>query len=375
MKFTCHSGDFQKALAIVEKSVSNRSSLPILENVFLKVSQNTLTLTGNDLEIGIKHELPLASVEAEGMVLVNAKTLINIVSKLPHEPIHFESNDQFKVAIKTQSVSFDINGVDPKEYPAFPDIEAGQALSLPAGNLKDLIRKTIFSVSFDETKQFLNGILMSLSNQELAFVATDGYRLAIRTQKLDGVDGTVSAIVPFKAMNELLKIVQGSSEEEPIKINISKNQVAFSKPGFLLVSRVIQGQFPDYRQVLPSELANQISIPRRAFIEASERANIIAQGANNVVRLIFKETDLTLKAIAAGLGEFKENLTLSRIKGQDEKTIAFNVRLLLDVMKILDEDDVVVSFNTELSPSTIKPAGDDDFTYIVMPIRTSDTTV
>jgi DNA polymerase-3 subunit beta len=372
MKFRVKSQDLQKSINIVEKAVSPRSSLPVLENIFIETKEGQLKLRGNDLEIGIENTIPLENIEEEGSILIKAKTISSIVSKLDNQALDIHVSDSNTFFLKGQKVDFDILGTASGEYPTFPSIEQGVQLALSVEDLKDLIKHTIFSVSFDETKQFLNGILVKNEGDKLSFVSTDGYRLALKTKTIQPLDRDLSVIIPFKAVNELNRIIQNEDNASIVNVNISENQIAFKKDSFLLISRVIQGQFPDYKQVIPQQSQSEYVVSRRALLAAAERASIIASSSNNVVRLSFEGNTLTIKANAPGLGEFKEEIEVNRTRGEGETKIAFNIRLVLDVIKTVDVDNIKMMFNNELSPCRVEENDNDDFVYIIMPIRTSE---
>jgi len=325
------------------------------------------------LELGIEYFIPIENIEQEGAVLLKAKTISSIVSKLDNQLLSLQVDENKKIIINADKVDFNILGTDVSEYPVFPQVEEGLSFELEVRDLKELLKYTIFAVSFDETKEFLNGILIKNEEDYLYFVSTDGYRLSLKRKKITKPATDFSAIVPFRVMNELYKILQNIDPDAKIKLNISTNQVSFMMDGFLLVSRVIQGTFPDYKQVLPKEFDNVITVGRRNFIQAAERASIIASVSNNVVKLIFSDV-LEIKANAPKMGGFNEeiNITNQNIKGIDNLKVAFNVRLLLDVMKTLEADDVLIEVNDELKPCVIRSVADEDYTYIIMPIRTSD---
>jgi DNA polymerase III subunit beta len=373
MKFKCSSSLLQKGVNIVEKAVSQKTNLPIMENIFMELKDHKLKMMGNDLELGIEYFIPIENIEQEGAVLLKAKTISSIVSKLDNQLLNLQVDENKKIIINADKVDFNILGTDVSEYPVFPQVEDGLSFELEVRDLKELLKYTIFAVSFDETKEFLNGILIKNEDDYLYFVSTDGYRLSLKRKKITKPATDFSAIVPFRVMNELYKILQNIDPDAKIKLNISTNQVSFMMDGFLLVSRVIQGTFPDYKQVLPKEFDNVITVGRRNFIQAAERASIIASVSNNVVKLIFSDV-LEIKANAPKMGGFKEeiNITNQNIKGIDNLKVAFNVRLLLDVMKTLEADDVLIEVNDELKPCVIRSVADEDYTYIIMPIRTSD---
>ena len=373
MKFKCSSSLLQKGVNIVEKAVSQKTNLPIMENIFMELKDHKLKMMGNDLELGIEYFIPIENIEQEGAVLLKAKTISSIVSKLDNQLLSLQVDENKKIIINADKVDFNILGTDVSEYPVFPQVEDGLSFELEVRDLKELLKYTIFAVSFDETKEFLNGILIKNEDDYLYFVSTDGYRLSLKRKKITKPATDFSAIVPFRVMNELYKILQNIDPDAKIKLNISTNQVSFMMDGFLLVSRVIQGTFPDYKQVLPKEFDNVITVGRRNFIQAAERASIIASVSNNVVKLIFSDV-LEIKANAPKMGGFNEeiNITNQNIKGIDNLKVAFNVRLLLDVMKTLEADDVLIEVNDELKPCVIRSVADEDYTYIIMPIRTSD---
>ena len=292
------------------------------------------------------------------------------MSKLQEQALDVHVDESNKVIIKGHNVDFDIHGLKTEEYPVFPEVDRSDEFDVDVKTLQDLIKHTIFSVSFDETKQFLNGILMEKKGTSFCFVSTDGYRLAKKDGQVSALQD-FSIIVPYKAINELNKIIHSLSPDDKVTVSVSKTQVSFKTDQFLLVSRLIQGQFPDYTQVIPSETSLSFSVPRRLFLEASERASIIGSASNNVVRFQFEDQKLTMTANAKELGEFKEELPVSRLSGQDALSISFNIRLILDVVRVLADDDIRLSFNNELSPCKVEPIDQSDFTYIIMPIRTS----
>jgi DNA polymerase-3 subunit beta len=370
MKFTCNSTEILKRLSVVEKAISSRSSLPVLENVFFELNGNQLVLRGHDLELGIETAMDVQGVQ-NGQVLIKAKTLLSIVSKFQNQNLTIESQGQnIKISSDSQ-VDFNILGFATDDYPAFPSIEQGISVSLTAEEVRCLIQYTLFAVSTDETKHFLNGILVKSEGANLLFVSTDGYRLSLRRHHVQSELAAFSVIVPQKAMSEALKVLQQVKDDDVFEMTISENQVSFRLNDILFISRVIQGQFPDYNQVLPKETLHSFSVSRRALLDASERASIISSASNNVVRLGFTDSQLGIYANAA-IGEFKEFINVSRFTGEGEMKVAFNVKLILDSLRHLQADDLKISFNNELGPCVIRPVSDEDYTYIIMPIRTSD---
>ena len=221
MEFTCKSKELKDAIGVVEKAIAAKSSLPVLENVFLELNEGTLKLRGNNLEIGIENNLPIEQVQASGSVLLKAKTLSGIIAKLDNEFITLKSDEQNKVSIKSGKVDLAILGNKVDEYPVFPSVESGQQLSLTVEALRELISHTLIAVSYDETKQFLNGIMIRNEQDHLVFVSTDGYRLALKKQGIVPLDDSFSSIVPHKAFSELNRILQNEASDKKVQMIIS----------------------------------------------------------------------------------------------------------------------------------------------------------
>ncbi len=377
MEFICNRSDLQKSINIVEKAISQRMPLDILENISIELMDGKLKLRGHDCEICIENIINVNDAHQAGSVLVKAKTISSIISKLQDQEVIIKVEDQSKMVITSGKVGFDILCMSNEEYPDFPGIEniGNENLiefKMTAGDLKDVIKHTIFAVSFDEYKQFLNGILVKNERHNLCFVATDGYRLSLKKKPFKEIENEFSVIVPYKAMNELYKIIQQIDSEQDILFNILEEQILFKIGDTLLVSKVIKGPFPDYEQVLPKKSDNIYSVPRKFLQSAAERASIIAAASNNLIRMAFDCEKVVISANAASLGDFKEELAVSRLYGEADTRLAFNVKLILDAIKNLEADDLKLEFNSGLSPCVLKQVGDDDYTYILMPIRTND---
>ncbi|MBI60083.1 DNA polymerase III subunit beta [bacterium] len=372
MQFKCLSEKLKHSIAVVEKAVSQKSSLPVLENIFLELKGTQLKLRGNNLEIGIENGFLIEEPISEGSVLVKAKTLSNIFSKIDDNSVAIAVDETQKLSIKGENVDFAILGSHTQDYPVFPSIDEGLNFSLKSSDLQDLIKHTLIAVSHDETKQFLNGILVKNDQDKLMFVSTDGYRLALKRQTVPPFQTSFESIIPYKAVSELNRILQNIDNEKDVNITISENQIAFQVDDFILISRVIQGQFPNYKQVIPEETGNKFKVNRETFLAAADRASLIATASNNVVRFSFDQERVTIEANAKGLGDFKEDVALERISGEENVKIAFNIRLLLDVIKTVNTDDIQLAFNNELSPCKITIKDNEDFVYIIMPIRTAD---
>lgn len=375
MKFNCDSSLLFKSVNIVEKAIAQRTTVSVLENICFELSESKLILRANDLEIGIEHIIDVAVDTTESVfptsVLIKGKTISGILSKISPQIIQItvDSNNRFKIVGK--GVNYDIMGMSSDDFPVFPEIQNGEHVQLSLEDMRSLTKSTLFSVSSDETKPFLNGVFVKSDTHLLSFVATDGFRLALKQIATQTQVDNVSVIVPFKAMNELTKVLGFLDSASPLNMVISSQQVAFFSDRFRLVSRVIDGHFPDYKQVIPKFSSYQVKVSRKEFIEACDRAMIIASVSNFVVRLTFEGESLLLRANAS-LGEFKEELQVVRTKGEGAVKISFNVKLILEGVRAIDSDDIELEFNEGLSPCIIRASGQTDYVYLAMPIRTND---
>ncbi len=375
MKFSCDSSLLFKSINIVEKAIAQRTTISVLENICFELSDTKLILRANDLEIGIEHAIEVSVDDTETVfptsVLIKGKTISGILSKISPQIIQItvDENNRFKIVGK--GVNYDIMGMSSDDFPVFPEIEQGEHVQLSVEEMRALTRATLFSVSSDETKPFLNGVFIKSDQQLLSFVATDGFRLALKQLSTQTQFENIAVIVPFKAMNELTKILSLLDHDSPLNMVISAQQVAFFSDHFRLVSRVIKGHFPDYKQVIPKLSSYQVKVSRKEFIDACDRAMIIASVSNFVVRLTFEDNTLLLRANAS-LGEFREELQVVRTKGEGTVKISFNVKLILEGVRAIDSEDIELEFNEGLSPCIIRASGQLDYVYLAMPIRTND---
>ncbi|MFA6417709.1 MAG: DNA polymerase III subunit beta [Candidatus Margulisiibacteriota bacterium] len=376
MEFTCEKKDLQSGVSTVEKIVATRSTLPIIGNILFELSKNGLKLSANNLEMGIELNVK-ANVAKEGSFLLPAKTLSGIVSKLPDTSVNFKVAENKTVKISYENSHFNLHSLPADEFPALPKIKEGKTITVDARSFASMIKHTIFSVSNSEDKYVLTGILIEFGKSGISgdtsnmrLVATDGYRLAKRGEKVAGAAEGISIIVPARAMSELLKILD-SKNCDNVKITVSNDQVSFNCGEVYLVSRVIQGKFPDYKQVVPKKSTTLVKVSRKELLSAAERAAVIASGSANVTMFEVKNGELHLSAHTPDVGSFDEGLA-AEINGTEKVRVSFNVRLISDVLEALTAESVIVEFSEGLSPGVIKPADQTDYLYIVMTIRTQE---
>ena len=378
MEFKCDRESLYKGVQGVERIVSTRSTLPIIGNILLEASKTKLKISANNLEIGMEVFVK-ANIEEEGAVLVPAKVFSGIVSKLPDSEIIVKTLEKGVVKISYKQSNFNINGLSPDEFPTLPKVKEGKIISINATLFSEMIDQSVFSVSMSEDKYVLSGVLMEFGKSQvsgdasnLRMVSTDGYRLSKRASKIQGAMLLESSvIVPAKALSEVSRVIQTDPSGE-IEITLGGDHIAFKYKDTLIVSRLIQGQFPDYKQVIPKGSETKITMNNKAFLSAIERAAVIASSSANIIKLEVKAGKLHVIASAPDVGNVNEVIE-AEIKGGERALVAFNVRLIIDALKVIKEEKIALELSGPLSPGLMKPVGGDDYTYIIMPIRVAET--
>jgi len=378
MEFKCDKASLYQGVQNVEKIVSVRSTLPIIGNILLEASKSKLKISANNLEIGMEVFVK-ASVEEEGAVLVPAKIFSGIVSKLPDTEIIVKTIEKGIVRITYKQSSFNINGLSPDEFPTLPKVKEGKSFSMDAKLFSEMIEQTEFSVSMSEEKYVLSGVLMEFGKSQssgdpsnLRMVSTDGYRLSKRAGKIPANPSfETGVIVPAKALSEVSRIIQTDPSGE-VEITLGGDNISFRYKDTYIVSRLIQGQFPDYRQVIPKGSETKVSLVSKTFLSAIERAAVIASSSANIIKLEVKSGKLHVIASAPDVGNVNEAIE-AEVKGGERALVAFNVRLIIDALKVIQEEKIVLELSGPLSPGLIRPVGGTDYTYIIMPIRVAET--
>ncbi len=371
MEFNCSKEELVRGIHIVEKAVAVRNTLPIIGNILLESTSKGIKLAANDLEIGIEAIVD-SQVLKDGAILAPAKTFSGIIQRLPEGEVKIKIDEGNTIKISCAQSKFTIHGLPTDEFPMLPKIKDGHEFEVPALLLRDIIKQTIIAVSMDESKHVLNGVLLDINDKELICVSTDGYRLAQRKATLEHkVNFKGSVIIPTKVLTELLRVLQQESYTDAVRVSFSKEQISFSFKDIYFVSRLIQGQFPDYKQVIPKKTEVQMTIPRTALQEAAERSSIIASTSANIIRLETMDNKLHITANTPDVGNVSELLDVI-IKGAEKNKVAFNVRLLLDVLRNIEDEDIILELTGTLSPGIVRSPSTSDYLYIIMPIRTAE---
>jgi DNA polymerase III subunit beta len=369
MKLSISKEQMIQGLQAVQNIVSTRTTLPVLSNVLLRADAGRLNLTGTDLDVTISSAVE-ATVERPGAVTLPAKKLLGIVKELPTPQIELEVDEKNVCRIVAGSSYYKINGLAAEEFPAFPKFAENRTITMPQDKLKGLLRKTSFAISTDESRFVLNGIFFSLKEHKVTLVATDGRRLALAEEEVDIPESSHGeCIVPSKAINELNRLL---GTQNAVEVKIADNQIGFTLTNdkglaTIIISKLIDGNYPNYRQVIPAEAKERITLVREELLQALRRAEIMTSEKSNSVKLTFTKNRLEISANTPEVGEARESIAIN-YKGPD-MAIAFNPIYMMDPLRNLDNDEVYLELIDELSPGVIKING--PFLYVLMPMRMS----
>lgn len=364
MKFAVTKEALLDGLQRIQNVVSTRSTLPVLTNALLETTDTGLRLTTTDLEVAIRCEIA-AQVEKPGSTTLPARRLAAIVRELPASEITIESDAKNISTLRCGSSFFKIFGLAKEDFPAFPSFKDAKTYTLKQAELKDGLRKTSYAISIDETRYVLNGILFSFKENKLTLVATDGRRLALFDSDLEFPRSHErDFIVPTKAVTELQRLL---GEDGEVQVSVAENLVSFEINGSQLVSKLVEGNYPNYRQVIPGEAKERVTLEREAFLTSVKRVALLSSDKTSSVRLNFSKNNLDITANTPEVGEARESMAVA-YRGRDI-SIAFNPDFLMDPLRNLPNDELHIELIDEMSPGVIKI--NTPFLYVLMPMRVS----
>jgi DNA polymerase-3 subunit beta len=369
MNLTISKEQLINGLQAVQNVVSTRTTLPILSNVLLRAEGDRLEFTATDLDVTITSAVE-AKVKKGGASTVPVKKLFGIVRELASADIDLQVDEKNVCSIQSGASFYKINGLSADEFPPPPKFGDDKKVTLPQETVRGMMKKTSFAISSDESRYVLNGIFISLKDHKMTMVATDGRRLALADEEVDVSEKSQGEfIVPSKAVNELNRLLQDKGE---IEVRYAENQAAFALKDekgatILIISKLIEGNYPNYRQVIPAETKERVALVREEFLHALRRAEIMTSEKSNSVKLNFGKNRLEITANSPEVGEAKETLAIN-YKGP-EMAIAFNPKYMIDPLNALANDEVFLELIDELSPGVLKING--PFLYVVMPMRLS----
>lgn len=369
MKLTIAKDAMLAGLQAVQNVVGARSSLPILSNVLLRATGTTLELTATDLDLTITCQVT-ATVGKPGATTLPVRRLFSICRELTNLELELESDDKHLATLTSGNSYYRINGLPPDEFPAIPQLSEKKGVGLPQERLRGMMKRTAYAMSTDESRYVLNGLFFNLKEHKLTLVATDGRRLALVEEDVDVPPGSEGEfIVPSKTVTELGRLLTGAGA---VDVRYTENQAAFrlqseGQPEVRIVTKLVEGAYPNYRQVIPTETKERIRLVREELLQALRRAEIMTSEKSNSVKLTFAKNNLAITANTPEVGEARESLAVN-YKGPDLQ-IAFNPAYLMDPLRALEVDEVTLDLNDELSPGVLRTEA--QFLYVIMPMRVS----
>lgn len=367
MKFTCNQQILSRALNTVSKAVSNRTTLPILKGILLEAKEDgTLVMTASDLDISIQKEIGV-SVEEAGSTVVVSKLFGDIIRKLPNEDISIEGMDDNSVLISTNSSEFKVVSFPVDEFPKIGEKEnIRESLIFDRNIFNDMVGKTSFAASIDESKGILVGILTEIGYDQVTMVALDGFRLALANENMTSASEN-KFIISAKIMNEISKIVSDDDGEDDIRISLGEKKAVFNIGTTEVVLRLMEGEFIKYRDIIPSDSIINVVIGRSILLESIERASLLAkEGKNNLIKMTMRNDLMTITSRSEE-GNVREEIAME--KTGDDLEIGFNSKYVIDVLKSIDDEQISMNFKTGTSPCVVKPVEGNAYEYLILPVR------
>lgn len=368
MKFTCNKKDLCEAVNNVLPAVSSKSSLVALEGILLECKSSGLSLTGYNLELGITKEVKVNSIET-GSIILNASLFANIINKMPEGELCLKTDEKLLTVIECNDVEFTILGMNSLEYPDMPKISENKSFEISNFILKNMISQTLFAVSQTDQTPVHTGSLFDIKDGVLNIVSVDGYRLALRKEKIN-VSDNFKFVVPGKTLSEILRLLSrldSEDEDEKITISFSNKHISFMINGYIIISRLLEGEFLNYAAAIPNEIKTTVKIETREFLSSINRASIIInERAKSPIKCTFENGSIKIFCETA-IGKINDAIS-AEIDGPDVK-IGFNNKYMADALKNAESDKLLIQINGPLNPIKIVPVDDDSFLFLVLPVR------
>lgn len=364
MKIVCSTETLSQACQNVQRAVSTKTSIPAIEGILLKAENGRLYLTGYDLEVGINTSIE-AKVEQDGSIILNARYLCDIIRRLPDEEVEIEADARQLCYIRSGETNYSLNGISAEEYPELPSVTGGAPVIIDQGILKNMIRQTIFAVADNNSNVVYTGIKFEIEKNQIKLIAVDGVRLAIRTEEIDYDGEELSFIVPGKTLSEVMKLID--EEEADVSLGVGKRHIVFEVNGYSIVSRLLEGEFLDYKSAVPASFTTTVRVSTKTLMSSIDRTSLlITDRLKSPVRCIFDDNTIKISSITS-LGTANDKIS-AQIDG-DRIEIGFNNRFLIEALRVCDTDEVLIKLNSPVSPIIILPPEGESFLFLVLPVR------
>lgn len=371
MKIIVNQKEFSKSLTSALKIIDRNTTMPIIKGVLLKVIDNKLYITATDLLITIETNIKgLKDYEEGTIVVLSANILSEIIKRLPDEEIEITSDNTSEIKLSCTNSQFSLSGISSEDYPETPHIQSDNEFKVEKDLLLDMIFKTEFAISTDQARPVLTGSLLEIENGEMVLVSLDGYRLAVRKAEVSNFDENISIIIPGKAIRKLLDILKmEKTEEDNIGIKPSKNHVVINTGTTVITSRLLEGHFLSYKDIIRNEYNTKVDIDRNLFKSALERASYIDRdGQNSLIKMSIELDSVVIKS-NSDTGNIHE-VVPAEVEGEP-LDIAFNTRYILDGMKVIDTEKISMYLVGNIHPCIINPMDYENYTYLILPVRLS----
>lgn len=370
MKLKIKKDELLKGLQRIQGVVEKRTTMPILSNMLLMAEGDGIEIVATDLELGLRGHYS-AEVEQPGAVTVSAKKMYEIARELPEENVQIQVDEGSWVTVTSGHSQFKLVGLPKEEYPSLPDVGEDGLITIAGDTLRDMIKKTLYAVGENDARHVLNGLFVEMTPSKGALtvrmVGTDGHRLSMIDREVNAKHKEESLIVPRKAMMELRRLLEEDSATKELTMGISKNHILFKRDGLVMVSKLIEGNYPNYLQVVPTESTKSVTLPKDALAHAVKRVSILSKEKTNAVKVQLEKGRMVLSTNNPEVGEATEDLSVD-FDGES-LTIGFNSRYLMDVLSGMGTDKIQMTFNDQLSPCLIMEEGDENYKCVIMPMR------
>ncbi|MAU24544.1 DNA polymerase III subunit beta [Chloroflexi bacterium] len=370
MKLSCIQSNLRKGLATVSRAVATRSTIPETQNVLMATDNGRLKLTATNLEIAITTWIG-AQIEEEGSVTIPARMLSDFINTLPDKKVDIETVPS-PTGMKIHCANFDaqMNGIDPENYPPIPNISDGPKVSISSSDFKSSLSRVRFAVASDESRPALTGVKVDVKGNELTLASADGFRLAIESGSCESsVDEDVSVIVPGRTMNEIFSLLGTDSGMLDMTVTEQKSQALFKFGDVEVVTQLIQGNFPDYERLIPSEKGTTCRVNREDLLQATNAASVFARDGSGIIRMVSDDSEegsVRIMSQAEELGS-NESRVKASIEGEETR-IAFNSKFLNEILSVLDGDEVEIETMSPSSPGVFRSAANSGYIHIIMPM-------
>jgi DNA polymerase-3 subunit beta len=364
MKILCKKEDLITGVNTVQRAVSSKNTHPILQGIRLRTEDSNLWFEATDLEIGIRCKVPVNILE-EGEVVLPARLFSEITRKLPDTEIKIESVDN-NINIFYDNSDFAINGYDPEEYPEIAETSSTDEIEIPADLFKNMIRQTIFACALEETRPVFTGILLEIEQENISLVSTDTHRLACSNALIAGNDKEFRGIIPSKTMQEISRLL---NDDGILNIKCNNSKVTFNFDTVQILTRLIEGQFPSYKQIVPQSCNTKLHVNSRKLMDTVERASLLSKDnylKTNTVRFNIENSQININQYSE-LGKISEQIDVDQ-DGEDV-AISFNAKYILDILKVVETENIIMETSGSFSPCIFRPENNDDYLCLVLPLR------